>query len=79
MAELGGERSLKAQMRTANRYGARLALIQGDQEIAGGIVTCKHMLLPEQEQRPWEAAVRWARERVVQSGDPAVDKPQGER
>lgn len=41
-------RSMKAQMRTANREGAGIVLIQGDNEIAQGVVTCRNMKTSEQ-------------------------------
>ena len=41
-------RSMKAQMRTANREGASVVLIQGDDEIAKGVVTCRNMKTSEQ-------------------------------
>ena len=37
------ERSMKAQMRAANRSGARLALVRGDNELAAGIAQLKNM------------------------------------
>ncbi len=44
-----GRRSLKAQMRTANKLGAPLALILGDSELSEGTVVCKNMATSEQE------------------------------
>ncbi|MCY4028134.1 MAG: histidine--tRNA ligase [Acidobacteria bacterium] len=38
-----GDRSMKAQMRRANRTGARHVLILGEDELAHGSVTVKHM------------------------------------
>ena len=38
-----GERSVKAQMRAANRAGARYALILGEEELAQGTVTVKDL------------------------------------
>jgi len=57
-AELVG-RSMKAQMRTANKLGAQLVLIQGEAELASGVVTCKDMQTSEQEQTPRDAVVDW--------------------
>jgi len=55
-------RSMKAQMRTANRLGVRLALIQGETELAEGQVVCKNMVTSEQASVPREAVVAWLRE-----------------
>ena len=38
------DKSMKAQMRTANRLGASVVLIRGDQEIASGVVAVKPMV-----------------------------------
>ena len=42
-------RSLKAQMRTANKYNSRLALIIGEDELARGQVLCRNMREASQE------------------------------
>jgi histidyl-tRNA synthetase len=44
-----GERSLKAQLRAANRCGARLALIRGDDELRAATVLVKDLVNPGQE------------------------------
>jgi len=49
LAELG-ERSLKAQMRAANRDGVRLVLIRGDSEMDRGSVVVKDMAASTQEE-----------------------------
>jgi len=36
-------RGLKAQMRTANKLGARFVVVLGDNELAGGLLKLKHM------------------------------------
>lgn len=41
-------RSMKAQMRSANRSGARMVLILGESELADGVITCKNMSSSEQ-------------------------------
>jgi histidyl-tRNA synthetase len=41
-------RSIKSQMKRADRLGAALALILGDDELAAGQVTVKHMKTGEQ-------------------------------
>ncbi len=60
-AETAG-RSMKAQMRTANRLGARLVLIQGESELAAGEVVCKNMASSEQVTVARAAVVAWLRE-----------------
>ncbi|MDX9980418.1 MAG: histidine--tRNA ligase [Lentisphaeria bacterium] len=55
-------RSMKAQMRTANRLGARLVLIQGESELAAGEVVCKNMVSSEQVTVARAAVVAWLRE-----------------
>ena len=37
------DKSMKAQLRTANRLGAAVVLIRGDQEIASGVAAVKPM------------------------------------
>ncbi len=59
-AETSG-RSMKAQMRTANRLGARLVLIQGESELAAGEVVCKNMASSEQVSVPRAGALAWLR------------------
>lgn len=59
-AETSG-RSMKAQMRTANRLGARLVLIQGESELAAGEVVCKNMASSEQVTVPRAGVVAWLR------------------
>ncbi len=46
------ERSLKAQMSLADRLGATYTVILGDQELAQGQATLRHMATGEQEQVP---------------------------
>jgi len=45
-----GERSMKAQMRAANRAGADFVLIRGDNEIERGVVVLKEMASGEQRE-----------------------------
>lgn len=54
-----GSRSLKAQMRQANREGARWALILGDNELAAGTVVCKDMAASQQETVPRDGLLAW--------------------
>ncbi|MFA6929664.1 MAG: histidine--tRNA ligase [Lentisphaeria bacterium] len=52
-------RSMKAQMRSANREGACLVLIQGDDEIAKSVVTCRNMKNSEQVTLPLSELACW--------------------
>jgi histidyl-tRNA synthetase len=45
-------KSMKAQMRAANKFGATAALILGDDESANNTVICKHMETGEQVELP---------------------------
>ncbi|NLF60956.1 MAG: histidine--tRNA ligase, partial [Lentisphaerae bacterium] len=56
-------RSLKAQMRGANRSGARLALIRGDNELAENVVLCRDMTTSEQQSVPAADLMAWIDER----------------
>ncbi len=53
-------RSLKAQMRSANKCGAKVVLMQGSQELADGVVICRDMVAASQETLPVEQALAWA-------------------
>ena len=50
-------RSMKAQMRAANRLHARAALILGEDEVASGVVTLRDMRTHEQEQLPRDQVI----------------------
>jgi len=57
-------RSLKAQMRTANKLGARFVTVLGDDELASGTLTLKEMATGEQTQLAGiEAVIGRLRER----------------
>lgn len=56
-------RSLKAQMRGANRSGARLALIRGGDELAQNVVVCRDMTTSEQHTVPASSLMTWISER----------------
>jgi len=58
LAGLGG-RSMKAQMRAANREGVRWALILGDSELAAGTIVCKDMVASQQETLRRDALLDW--------------------
>jgi histidyl-tRNA synthetase len=46
------KKSVKAQMRAADKSGAEYSIVLGDDELASGIVTLKNMKSGEQEQTP---------------------------
>ncbi len=50
-------RSMKAQMRAADRVGARVALILGEDEVGRGAVTFRDMAAGVQETLPVEVAI----------------------
>lgn len=58
-------RSMKAQMRAANRCGARLALIRGDQELEQGVVMIKDLRASEQTSVPLTEAVQTVRRMLM--------------
>ncbi len=60
------QRSMKAQMKQADRSGAAIALIVGEQEVADGTVTLRRMADAVQETVPREKAVE-----VVRQGLPS--------
>ncbi len=64
-----GGRSMKAQMKAADRSGAPLAIIVGDDELAQGVVTVRDLRSSEQ------ATV--ARERLVEHLRRRLDRPAG--
>ncbi len=60
-----GERSLKSQMREANRLGVRYAVIVGEAEHARGAVTVRDMESGEQTEVAQDALVTWLRDRLA--------------
>jgi len=54
-----GDRPLKAQLRLADRAGARYALILGEQEAEGGTVTVRRMADGHQETVPSTDVATW--------------------
>ena len=54
---------MKAQMRTANKVEAPVALILAEQELADGTVTVKEMATSEQQTMPRDQVVAWMRQR----------------
>jgi histidyl-tRNA synthetase len=63
-------RSLKSQMKRADRLGARLVFILGDDELARGEITVKRMATSTQEAIKREQAVEVAR--LAMAGQPAT-------
>ncbi len=63
VAETAG-RSMKAQLRTANKLGAKLALIRGESELSQGTVVGKDMGASIQEEFAADAALGWVTARL---------------
>jgi len=59
-----GQRSLKAQMKQADRAGARYTLILGEDELAAGEVTVRDMAAAEQQQVAMTEIAEWLRQRL---------------
>jgi histidyl-tRNA synthetase len=53
------DRPLKAQLRMADRAGARFALIVGEKEAAAGTVTLRRLADGHQQEFALEEAVTW--------------------
>ncbi|MEM7326963.1 MAG: ATP phosphoribosyltransferase regulatory subunit, partial [Actinomycetota bacterium] len=60
----GGPRSMKAQMKAANRSGARIAVIVGEEELEAGSVSLRMLRATDDSDEPQQALV--ARSQVVQ-------------
>jgi histidyl-tRNA synthetase len=58
-------RSMKAQMRAADRMRSAWVLIRGENELAGGIVVCKEMTSGEQTVLDLDHAVDFIREKLL--------------
>ncbi len=56
-------RSMKAQMREANRQNARLAVIVGEDELAAGVVQIKEMGTGDQSEIPLDGIAEYVRSR----------------
>jgi histidyl-tRNA synthetase len=65
------ERSLKSQLKQADRSGARVALIVGPEELAGDVVTARPLLQAgPQVSVPRSSVVEWLRGRTTEdTGD----------
>jgi histidyl-tRNA synthetase len=57
-------RSMKSQLREANKYDTHYVLILGDQELADGVVAVKPMLGGKQETVSRKDLVAWLQERL---------------
>ncbi|SMB98842.1 histidyl-tRNA synthetase [Thermanaeromonas toyohensis ToBE] len=55
-------RSLKAQMKYAHRYPARLVIILGQEELARGQATVRNLKTGEQKEVPWEDLVAFCQQ-----------------
>ncbi len=60
-----GNRSLKSQMREANRKGATFAIIVGEGELQRDAVTVRNMVQGEQVEVPLDQIVEWVKGRVM--------------
>jgi histidyl-tRNA synthetase len=59
------ERGLKAQMKQADRLGARWAVMLGEEEMASGQATVRDLMSGDQASVPIEGVAGWLGERVV--------------
>jgi histidyl-tRNA synthetase len=59
-----GDRSLKAQLKSANRYQATFALILGEDEVKAGQVTVRNMNDSSQTTVKLDDALNWLKERL---------------
>ena len=59
-----GDRSLKAQMKQADRLAATFALILGEQEIAAGQVAVRDMARGEQVEVARGEVISWLKQRL---------------
>lgn len=48
------EKSIKAQLRAANRLGVKFTIIRGETELKNGVATCKNMKTGEQKEIPFD-------------------------
>ncbi|MCD6291286.1 MAG: histidine--tRNA ligase [Anaerolineae bacterium] len=60
-----GNRSLRSQMKSANRAGARFALILGEDEIAQGVVTVRDLEASTQEAVPRDQIIAWLQDKLL--------------
>ncbi len=64
MAEVE-DKSMKAQLRAANRINANFVLIRGDEEIDKGIVVAKDMNAGTQEELPESEVIKWMLPKII--------------
>ena len=60
-----GDRSLKAQLKTADRSGARYALLLGEEELAGAVVTVRDLQTGTQTAVPRDDIVSWLQAKLA--------------
>lgn len=63
-----GDRSLKAQLKSADRLEAAYAVILGEDEVKAGQVTVREMSNSQQTAVAWTDLVAWLRKRLWQDG-----------
>ncbi len=63
-----GDKGLKGSMKAADRSGAPLVVILGDNDLAGGVAQVKHMASGEQEAWAWDGLADRLVDRVRQRG-----------
>lgn len=59
-----GSRSLKAQLKSADKAGVAYTLILGDEELAQGVIVARNMMTSQQETIALDNIVDWVRARV---------------
>jgi histidyl-tRNA synthetase len=57
--------SLRSQLRTADKQGARMALIIGDNEIAEGVMTLRDLRSGDQEGIPADQLITTLKDRLI--------------
>jgi histidyl-tRNA synthetase len=70
-----GGRSFKAQMKVADRAGARYAVLLGAREAARGAVGVRDMVSHEQIEVPRQLVAGWLQERLENPGPREVEAP----
>lgn len=72
-----GARSLKAQMKRANKSGARLALILGDDELDQGQITARDLLAQQQWRLPLTNCAEMIQDYLATSESATMEQIQG--
>jgi len=65
-----GGRSLKSQLKSANKAGVAFTLILGDRELASGVVMARDMTSGQQTSVPLGEVIGWLREKLETLGTP---------